>query len=370
MTPLARGLASGLITLAVAEALIADDRVPQDRPSVQKPSPVQKSGEIRGAIAYCGSGGNAGILVYLPGRSFQAKLGTDGRFILDYVPEGSYSLIAEIPKSASHTVPKVVVRRDRVTNLGTVAVCRDGDGDGFTEADDCNDNNSTIHPGAAEACDGADNDCDGVVDEGCAACTDADHDGFFAQAGCQTAVDCQDSDPTIRPTAPEVCDAVDNDCDGLADEDFDLDTDADNCGSCGHVCGAGGACVSGACTDVACDPDGVYTNIGPPIAYTCCMGLVSIAIPNFIFTEDGATITTTAGPMTGQPTTCSAGTFDNSRADASGCTMTQRVSGTFGGPNQWTGTYSLQFTGPDCSCFGGAFGTPCIGSIFPVTATR
>ena len=34
----------------------------------------------------------------------------------------------------------------------------------------------------------------------------------------------------------------------------------------------------------------------------------------------------------------------------------------------WTGTYSLQFTGAQCDCFG--FGTPCINQTFPVTATR
>src|SRR5262249_5623766 len=41
----------------------------------------------------------------------------------------------------------------------------DNDGDGFSEcAGDCNDANAAIHPGAAEVCDGVDNDCDGIVD--------------------------------------------------------------------------------------------------------------------------------------------------------------------------------------------------------------
>ena len=40
----------------------------------------------------------------------------------------------------------------------------DADGDGFPEEDDCDDGNPAINPSAEEVCDGADNDCDGTVD--------------------------------------------------------------------------------------------------------------------------------------------------------------------------------------------------------------
>ena len=43
----------------------------------------------------------------------------------------------------------------------------DGDGDGYNDGPDCNDADAAIHPGASEACDGVDNDCNGVTDDGC-----------------------------------------------------------------------------------------------------------------------------------------------------------------------------------------------------------
>ena len=42
----------------------------------------------------------------------------------------------------------------------------DADGDGYFSDEDCDDNSSTIYPGAEELCDGVDNDCDGDIDEG------------------------------------------------------------------------------------------------------------------------------------------------------------------------------------------------------------
>ena len=62
---------------------------------------------------------------------------------------------------------------------GTSAVV-DGDGDGVTGSDDCNDNDASQFPGAAETCDGVDNNCDGQIDEGVLQTwfADADRDGF------------------------------------------------------------------------------------------------------------------------------------------------------------------------------------------------
>ncbi len=92
----------------------------------------------------------------------------------------------------------------------------DADGDRASACDDCDDADGFVFPGAAEACNGADDDCDGRVDED----WDADADGA---AGC--AGDCDDDDPTRGPTVPEACNDRDDDCDGVVDEGFDLDGD-------------------------------------------------------------------------------------------------------------------------------------------------
>ena len=86
----------------------------------------------------------------------------------------------------------------------------DTDSDGFTGCEgDCDDDDPTVNPGIAEVCDGVDNNCDLVIDEGF---VDADGDGV---AGC--AGDCDDNEPTVFPGAPELCDGLDNDCNGLDD---------------------------------------------------------------------------------------------------------------------------------------------------------
>jgi hypothetical protein len=124
-------------------------------------------------------------------------------------------------------------------------VDQDQDGDGqFGDptcpggtAVDCDDTDPSINPGAMEVCDGLDNDCDSLTDPpdtfGCTVYfQDGDGDGYgddtMSQCLCApsgayvTTIggDCDDTDPTVYPGAPEVCnDGIDNDCDALTDCD-------------------------------------------------------------------------------------------------------------------------------------------------------
>ncbi|HLL53114.1 MAG TPA: hypothetical protein VK447_06205 [Myxococcaceae bacterium] len=50
----------------------------------------------------------------------------------------------------------------------------------------------------------------------------------------------------------EACDTLDNDCDGVADDDFALQTSNENCGTCGNVCAAGTRCQAARCAEATC----------------------------------------------------------------------------------------------------------------------
>jgi len=98
--------------------------------------------------------------------------------------------------------------------------CIDHDFDGWgvgpdCAVEDCNDNDPSIYPGAPEICgDGIDQNCDGVVDDGCILCIDHDGDGYGVGPYCDVR-DCNDDDPNIYPGAPEICGTKDMNCDGI-----------------------------------------------------------------------------------------------------------------------------------------------------------
>ncbi len=108
---------------------------------------------------------------------------------------------------------------------------------------DCDDSREAVHPGAVEVCNGLDDDCSAESDEGedLAGCKtfylDADGDGWGVAASkclcgptgqyrATKSGDCRDEQAAAFPGAPEICDGVDNDCDGHTDDGHDAFPDA------------------------------------------------------------------------------------------------------------------------------------------------
>ena len=142
---------------------------------------------------------------------------------------------------------------------------QDSDADGFGNANnsvtaciapigfvpnntDCDDNNSTMHPGASEVCNLLDDNCDGVIDEGVKLTfyRDADGDGFgnlnLTTQACispigyiNNSIDCDDSRILVNPNGTEICNSIDDNCNGVIDENvkttFYRDADGDGFGN-------------------------------------------------------------------------------------------------------------------------------------------
>jgi hypothetical protein len=117
----------------------------------------------------------------------------------------------------------------------------------IAQGEDCDDSDAAVNPGAEELCNGIDDDCDTVVDDGLEIPTwyaDADHDGYgdptALQQACDmpsghvaVAEDCDDADDEVHPGASETCNERDDDCDDEVDEGLEIPTwyrDADEDG--------------------------------------------------------------------------------------------------------------------------------------------
>jgi hypothetical protein len=154
------------------------------------------------------------------------------------------------------------------------------------DATDCDDEHADAHPNAIEKCDGYDNNCDTLVDDldpqldrttGTLFYEDRDADGFGSDDGVAQSCanpggrveiggDCDDLDDQRYPGANEICDELDNNCDGLIDDEdpaldlstadeFYEDLDEDGYGNDGAIilaCDAGGgaALIAGDCNDL------------------------------------------------------------------------------------------------------------------------
>ena len=149
--------------------------------------------------------------------------------------------------------------------IDTSELLLDSDGDGYFSDEDCNDLSSNVHPGIPEICDGVDNNCDGEIDENVLSTfyLDTDGDGFGDTEqtieACEApegyspiSNDCDDSNISVFPGAAEECDGIDNDCDELIDNANDgywyPDEDGDSYGANQEPI-------------IGCAPDSSYVNI-------------------------------------------------------------------------------------------------------------
>jgi hypothetical protein len=170
----------------------------------------------------------------------------------------------------------------------------DLDGDGWAasscsgEPVDCNDGDAQVHPGAAERCNRRDDNCDRRVDEGVEPPTwylDVDGDGYGLAGNTQVACepfdlwtapepgDCNDNRDWIHPGAAELCNMLDDDCDGLDDDGWEplvlryLDQDGDGFGrasSSSVGCGAAPGYVV-----AATDCDDTASSVNPSVPEQC-----------------------------------------------------------------------------------------------------
>ena len=169
---------------------------------------------------------------------------------------------------------------DESTAVDATLWYTDGDGDGFggttsqlscaqpsgtvANDSDCNDGNITINPAATEVCDGIDNDCDSNIDGNAVDSTvwylDNDNDGYgnpnvILEACSQPSgyvannSDCDDSNGNANLISAEVCDGIDNDCNGFIDDDP-------------AIIGTEPSCLAASCADIITQnpsaQDGVY----------------------------------------------------------------------------------------------------------------
>jgi hypothetical protein len=206
----------------------------------------------------------------------------------------------------------------------------DADGDGYGNAADtlaacsvppgyvandldCDDANALINPGMPELCNGIDDNCSGTADDGILYYTyflDADEDGYGDATNsvtiCDTILpigyaldntDCDDTNALINPAMSELCNGIDDNCSGTADDGipyytYYLDTDGDGYGDAAsslYICEAT-APENYVSSSLDCDDSNA--DINPAASEICndlddnCNGIVDEGLPYFTYYAD------------------------------------------------------------------------------------
>ncbi|MGB6348469.1 MAG: hypothetical protein WBG10_00425 [Pseudolabrys sp.] len=173
-----------------------------------------------------------GALVYIPGRSFVAKLDDGGQFSLYQVPQakGNYTLRIEIPNMQEGAFDVTLNAKPPLVNMGTINVpgsCSGGGGGGdFCLTHACDDNNKCT----TDTCNSTTSAC------------------VFTPTITYINASC---DPATGGMG--ACNAGFADCDNSSGDGCETNTtvDVNNCGGCGFSCLSAGfhACVAGQCTN-------------------------------------------------------------------------------------------------------------------------
>lgn len=148
-----------------------------------------------------------------------------------------------------------------------IKACGKPEGFGAT-GDDCNDNDERVFPGNPEACNQRDDNCDNTIDEGMpivALFEDGDGDGFgrlgsTSKMGCGAISgygvgegDCKDTDKSVHPKAEELCNLIDDDCNGRTDEEARTECGTGWCRRLASGCGALVSCTPGKPRNETCN---------------------------------------------------------------------------------------------------------------------